>query len=544
MLLKVVLVVFAALALGGGQSPAVWGTAYKHSTSQTLSSARQLRLPLRDQPRAWPPQRVQAGPQLSAGPRAALLPGLNKPGIKATDNSFSNFGSPPDTTGSIGPGYYVEIVNVMIGIFSRGDLSLKASTDLQSFVHVPSTTPLCDPQVQWDQSSQRWLFVTLGCSFASHNIVFGWSKTSNPSDLVNGWCSFNDNTPGVIGDYPKLGHSAGYMLIGTNNFSSPTTFVGAQITWMATPSPSDPAPCTKPTINKSGVPLRNDDTTLTGTPVPLNTMTNATDGYVLAAYDPSGPPANLQSHVAIWHVNSTGALIKDTDIAVNTYTAPNPAPNAGGAFPIDTLDGRLTQAVGDPVLGMWTQHTVSPALGAGVRSQVDWYEIEVSGGVPALAQQGAIASPTDFVFNAAISPTFDGSGAAIEYNRSSGSELPLIATRTRTNVTPAGQWDSGEIIVRMSSDFDQDFSCNYQLSGAPCRWGDYSGAAPDPLTTNLVWGANQVLENHNPSFPTDPNWVTQIFAIVVGRNVAQSGGAPAGSRPPIQPVPPATPGPR
>jgi hypothetical protein len=543
MFLKAFLVLYAALALGAGQSPAVWRTSYGHPTSATLSGAKQPRLPLYYQQHAGVAPRVPASPHLSAGPRAALFPGLNKPGIKATDNSFSNFGSPPDTTGSIGPGYYLEIVNVMIGVFNRSDLSLKASSDLQSFVHLPASSPLCDPQVQWDQSSQRWLFVILGCSLSSHFFMFGWSKSPDPSDLANGWCSFAANTPGVITDYPKLGHSAGYMLVGSNNFSGPTTFAGAQLTWMATPLTTDRT-CVKPTINRSVGALKNGDNSLTLTPVPVNTTTNATDGYVLSAYDPSGPPPNLQSHVSIWHVNATGTLIKDPDFAVNTYTSPNPAPNAGGAFPIDTLDARLTQAVGDPVLGMWTQHTVSPALGSTVRSQVDWYEIQISGGVPVLAQQGTIASPTDFVFNGAVSPTFDGSGAAIEYNRSSGSEMPLIATQARTNVTAAGQWDPGVIIVRASTDFDQDFSCNYLGSGAPCRWGDYSGAAPDPLAANLVWGANQVLENHNPSFPTDPNWVTQIFAIVVGRNVAQSGAAPPGSRPPVTTVPPATPHPR
>jgi hypothetical protein len=538
MVLKLLLVVYTAVSLAAGQTPPIGGSAYKHPTTPAQSSARQPRLPLLYQPHAAAAPHVPASPHLSTSPRVALLPGLNKPGLKATDNSGSNFGiTPPDTTGSIGPGYYIQMVNSIVAVFNRKDLSLKTRASFQSWLGFSPSTPLCDPQMQWDQSSQRWLFVVLACdsTFTLHYIVFGWSKTSDPSDLVSGWCSFMANTPGVVADYPKLGHSAGYMIVGTNNFSSPTTFVGAQITWMATPAPGN-VTCVKPTVNRSLGALKNGDNSLTATPVPVNTTTSATDGYVLSAYDPSGTSPTLQSHVSVWHVDATGTLIKDPDIAVNTYTQPNAAPDPGPYF-IDTLDGRLTQAVGDPVLGMWTQHTVSPVLGSSVRSQVDWYEIQISGGVPVLAQQGMIASPTDFVFNAAISPTFDGSGAAIEYNRSSASQLPLIATQTRTNATSAGQWDPGEIVIRTSTDFDQDFSC---IGTPSCRWGDYSGAAPDPLATNLVWGANQVLENHITAFPPPPAWATQIFAIVVGRNVAQTGPAPPGSRPPVTTVPPAT----
>src|SRR5205823_3962750 len=100
----------------------------------------------------------------------------------------------------------------------------------------------------------------------------------------------------------------------------------------------------------------------------------------------------------------------------------------------------LTQAVGDPLLGMWTQHTVSPSVGPAVRSQVNWYEVQVAAGVPALTQEGAIASSTDFVFNGAISPTFDSHGVAIQYNRSSSSLLPLIAAQSRTTLTPLARW--------------------------------------------------------------------------------------------------------
>ena len=157
--------------------------------------------------------------------------------------------SPPDTTGSIGPNHYVEMVNSVIGVYNRTDLSLVTLVPFTSWLKVAATTPLCDPQIQWDSSSQRWLYVVLGCSFGADKFYYGWSKTADPSDLVNGWCRFTRSTPGALADYPKLGHSSKYMLVGANNFSDSGIhpFITAQITWLRTPVPGD-ASCAAPVV--------------------------------------------------------------------------------------------------------------------------------------------------------------------------------------------------------------------------------------------------------------------------------------------------------
>jgi hypothetical protein len=53
-----------------------------------------------------------------------------------------------------------------------------------------------------------------------------------------------------------------------------------------------------------------------------------------------------------------------------------------------------------------------------------------------------------------------------------------------------------------------DFSCS------PCRWGDYSGATPDPIATGTVgkvWLANQY--NVASSSSSGVDWRTRIFAL-------------------------------
>jgi len=520
------------------------------TSSAVSAKLRKPRLPIH---RNAPVPAKRVAPSLLTPPPSrslnAIFNGLNQPGLNYLDNgAFQS--APPDTTGSIGPNHYVEMVNSVIGVYDRTDLSLVTKARFNSWLVISPSIPLCDPQIQWDSSSQRWLYVILECNFGLAKFLFGWSKTPDPSDLVNGWCKFSQSTPGVLSDYPKLGHSKKYMLVGTNNYSDPTTFVTAEIFWMRTPDPGDTS-CVAPTVQSKGstaMKLRNGDgTTLASTPVPVNTSTNADDGYVVSAYDPfpNGPPGVPQSKLAVWHLDSNGMLHPHSDIDVTTYAIPSPALNLGGnnAVGIDTLDGRLTQAVGDPTTGIYTQHTVN---GAGGRSKVTWYEIRIASSVATLTQEGDITSLTEFVYNGAISPRSDGAGAVIFYNRSSASTPVVIATLGRMNRTPLGQMDPGEIVLATSTAGDTDFSCNYQGTGFPCRWGDYAGASPDPVIANVVWGSNQALTP--PTLGNgSPNWVTQNYAIVgpvVRSGAQQSSPSPFPSRSPAgqtspAPTPPA-----
>jgi hypothetical protein len=409
------------------------------------------------------------------------------------------------------------MVNSEVAVWSRTNLSMVSMATFSNFVGV--SDPWCDPQVQWDPSSGRWLFAFLFCdlSVSSDFFVVGWSKTADPSNLNPfdpnyGWCFFTVPTSSFLFDYPKLGHSAKYMIVGGNLYdeSTPTTnppFVTAAIVWITKPANGDKT-CALPATGGTGGVLKNKDgVTNAFTPVPVNTMTSAANGYVVSAYDSSGSNGQLpatRNKVGVWHLDSAGGLHQDNDLTVASYNAPAPAPQLGGPNPVDTLDGRLTQAVGDPITGIWTQHTVN---GPGNRSVVDWYEVGASGSAETLTQQGVISSATDWIFNAAISPRFDAQGAAIFYSRSSSAIDPVIGGQMRLSATPAGTMEPGELVLRSSTAADADFTCG---GGFPCRWGDYSGATPDPVQTNVVWGTNMIITAATAA----PAWADQNFAVL------------------------------
>src|SRR5262249_21934096 len=156
----------------------------------------------------------------------------------------------------------------------------------------------------------------------------------------------------------------------------------------------------------------------------------------------------------------------------------------GSTDTIDSLDGRLTQAVeaADPNRGgaeaVWTQHTISDGAGGSV---VRWYEV-----VPAtmtLVQSGNVGDRAGFAFNGAIAPNLNG-GAVIDYNTGGPNSEVQLKAQSRLGTDPLGTM-SGPLNLATSSAIDSDFSCPSQPFGAingegDCRWGDYAGASVDP----------------------------------------------------------------
>jgi Fibronectin type III domain len=451
----------------------------------------------------------------SQPPLAGLFNGLNKPGLNDPNVT------PPDTTGAIGPNHYVEAVNQQVGAYDR-NLNLLSQTDMGSFTGASPLDLVSDPQMQWDGQAGRWLYAAVAVAQGDNALLFGWSKNADPSDLVNGWCRFGIGRGSDLDDYPKLGHDNNFILVGSNVYTDtvPNYHFETATLW-AVPKPAlGDTSCTGPLVayyfGSPSSPLLNQDGTPAYTPVPANTADASGSGYVVAAHTPvsgDGAPLGPQTKLMVWHVTSGAgvpSLVADGDQAVPTFDKPDPAPQPGSSNTIDTLDGRLTQAVAvnDPgaggAKGIWTQHTVA---GPGGRSVVRWYEL-IGGAPVTIRQQGQVDSAADYVFNAAISPAIGGDSAAIFYNRSSTSLLPVIAGLSRGPSTTLGTMDPGELLLGSSSAVDTDPSC------APCRWGDYSGATPDPANQGVVWGSNQVT---GPCFVLCgffSQWQTRNFAVV------------------------------
>jgi PKD repeat protein len=335
-------------------------------------------------------------------------------------------------------------------------------------------------------------------------------------------------------DFPHLGHDNTQLILGYNLFptaspDAPTD--GAQITVLPKPATGDTTCAGLGTITNFGpgaatpVTLNNGDgTSMAATPIPANMQDSSAAGYVVAARDPTNAVAcstGSCSDLTLWKVTdnsgtpvlSSATVTPSTtgsDITVPAFTLPASAPQPGTSNTLDSLDTRLTQVVGhtDPgVAGspeaLWTQHGVSDPSDLTARSVMRWYELNP--GSPASAvQTGTVSDPANSVFNGAISPTSGGSDASVFFNESGPAQLPQIRARIHAAGDPAGA-TSGEITLGTSTAVDNDGTC----STPPCRWGDYSGASPDPSNTNVVWGTNELIGSQSSVIP----WTTQNFAV-------------------------------
>ena len=278
-----------------------------------------------------------------------------------------------------------------------------------------------------------------------------------------------------------------------------------------------PAGPTCPNAGDVGVTIEQGLTTSGGagvfTPVPANQTDTSPTGYFIARS--LSLPANFFSVHRVTRDAGTGnAVIQNPGpkVTVGNYAVPANAPQFGGSSKtLDTLDARPTQAVSalDPAngnqLGLWTQHTVA---GGGGRSEVRWYEIDPV--TRTLIQEGEV-STSRFNFNAAISPdravngavTSGGDAMVLGYTSSSSTVRPQL--RMVSKIGAAAQ--SAEVVVRNSPGAYVGFDC----AGADndCRWGDYSGATPDPrppVGDNRVWLVNQYASGGTST--AQANWLT------------------------------------
>ncbi len=436
--------------------------------------------------------------------------------------------APSDSTGAIGTTRYIELVNSRAAIYSRTSNTPTASGSLLQLTGCATsacTDSVFDVQVIWDPALNRFFYTTMDTGSGSSGgnlLTFGFSTTATPTLSASSWCRYSVGFGSTVPDYPKLGDTRNFMLIGTNDFSG-SSFTGSTIFWLSNP-PSG-STCPSPTTFKTGITgtLKNADGTRAFTPVPANQTDSSSTGW--AAARPLSVPSGGATFLTVFKVtkSATGTATiptTGTSVPVTAYKVPAAAPQPGTSFTLDTLDARPTQAVSaiDPVHGsvmaLWTQHTVFGGAGA----QVRWYEIRPA--THSLIQKGTISNSSLFTFNGAISPDRRvngtskkfGGNMAIDVNQSSASALAAIKVASKVGANAI----SALTLVATSTAADTGFDCMTASSPNLCRWGDYAGASPDPAapttgTTGQVWGTSMLSAPGGSS--TSAGWTTRNFAV-------------------------------
>jgi hypothetical protein len=377
---------------------------------------------------------------------------------------------------------------------------------------VGETGFLSDPQIFWDPATSRFYYAIFEnrdstSTGPDEGIAWGFSKDGTP-DNTSDWCNyFNEFTYGTTSypDYPRLGDSADFLLIGTNRFDLTDQYISSDLAWISKPSAGTTCPAASSFQTGIKSNLKNPDGSQVFTPVPARQIDSKSTGWVVGT-----PPASLNpNYLTIYRVTrspATGAAVigAPKTLPVAAYSVPPDAPQGGvttsgdPAPPLNTLSGKLTQAFSgtDPRFShteIWTAHTVAGGAGSVVR----WYEIDPNG--LNLDQSGTVASKSLYVFNGTVAPDRLVRGAkakfgrnlVVGFNTSSQSTFSGIRMVSKLGSNP----QSSKVLLKQSSGPNLDSTC-FNPNRYGCRWGDYSGASPDPgaaltATSGRVWLSNQ-----------------------------------------------------
>jgi hypothetical protein len=528
------------LALGAVPAAGAGSDGAKVAGAQPLDAARYRHLQAAAAARAS--TRTAASSHAPAGSRPVVITGF--------EGQQDDGVTPPDTTGALGPTRFVQLVNSKFGIFRRNGVLLSSVT-FKEFMG--KDTDLFDPQVIWDPDTRRFYFLMDDVvDNVDYRLAWGFSKTASPRGPED-WCKYSFGFgygATAFPDYPKLGSTTDFLLFGSNVVRPiDGAYLGADVAWVSKPA-DGVTTCPAEASFRQGVErdLRDPRVKDPGlnrlfTPVPATQVDPARTGWVVsypsAIYGPGGPtegegegegggaelgtealPAGSADILYVLKVtkaaNGDARIGTPKRVRVPLYSFPPPAPQKGTPFTLDTLDARPTQAVAakDPSKGgrtaVWTQHTVAGGAGTEVR----WYELDPA--ARSVLRRGAVSDPSLWVFNGAISPDRAvngrrrayGSSMVVGFSTSSPDTYPAIQMVSKR----ARQLQSPFILIRQSAGPNVDFSCNVDV---PCRWGDYSGATPDPASPSGRAVGRVGLTNQwnlpGPDASLGPVWRTWIW---------------------------------
>ncbi|HEY2775971.1 MAG TPA: hypothetical protein VGK20_18165 [Candidatus Binatia bacterium] len=446
-------------------------------------------------------QMAATAPQSSvAGEASVSIPGENLSTdplvtvVRKWEGLRGMAGAPTDSTSAIGRTRFIELINSNFGIFDRSSTVPMSTGTLDQMLGCVfcGDAIQTDPQVIWDAGTNRFYAVYLEVSELGNSLLIAFSTTASPSSASD-WCRYSLSFGDSIPDYPKLGDTSDFILIGTNGFTGdPGSYTGSSVSWVTKPHAGTTCPDAS-TFRFGTVKLPD-----VFTPVPANQIDKSSTGWIVAV--PLVAPSDKLKLLKVTKAADGSAVIPTTatDLSVPAFTFPFEAPQKSSRFFLDTLDGRNTQAVSaiDPAhgrVGLWTQHTVGGGAGAEVR----WYELDPEHS--SVFQSGVISHPSLYLFNAAISPdrvragsdARFGSNMVISFNSSSTTTNPALLVASKIGTGRVSQVTQ----IGTSSGAENTFECSE--NGDTCRWGDYAAGTPDPkapldAVTGRVWGTSML----------------------------------------------------
>lgn len=411
----------------------------------------------------------------------------------------SSTSSPPDTTGDVGPTYYLQATNQSVSSVRVINKSTGANTKTFAIDTLatasPCTSGFCDPIVLYDRTADRWIVSELPSS--TGDVCVYVSTTNDPTGTYYAYTFAVESST----DYPKYGvwpqnGNAGSYLVGLNASSTsgkwdlcafdrakmlagqPATFQRFSVTGLANSGfqlvlPVHMQGSTPPPDGEPAVFARPHDD-------------EAEDGANTPSYD----LLDLWTLSVNWTTPASSVLTTLTPLHIADYDMTlcgmgstwNCMPQPGTTQKIDPIREPLHWPLqyrnfGDhqTLVGCFVED-VDGTDHAALR----WFEVRKTGaGAWSLYQEGVVGGEAG-VHRSVGSIAMDGSGnMAIGYTRTGSSTpyYPSIYYKGRLSTDTLGTMPQGEYSIQDGA---------YSKTGDE-RWGDYAGMAIDPSDDCTFW---------------------------------------------------------
>jgi hypothetical protein len=461
--------------------------------------------------------------QTAVAPLAIPAPLQNFEGLSNQDN-FNVFGfrvNPPDPVGDVGPNHYVEMVNLVFGVYSKTGTRLLGPVDTGTlwagFPIEDCTDPSGDPIVLYDQTTDRWLltqFTTRGLDPATPTAPFyncvAVSQTGDPTGAYFRYAFITqpDTEDGgfFFPDYPKYGVWRDSYILTTRDFGFDENYgisvYGLEKNKMVDGNPK--ARAVQFFLDSEVVPINLIGDGLLPPDLDGNTKPkNDVPAPIVGTQDDGGPygatfdALNIWEFDVKWRSTPVASIALKTQLPVAPFDSIYPcAPTARDCLPqpgitdpnqfLDILSyrqrptWRLAYRNKGSFETMVTNQSVEALPNvAGAR----WYEIRRTGGTYSVHQQGTYA-PTDGVHRWMGSIAADkNNNMALGYSVVNGVNVfPGIRYTGRLAGDPLGQMTLGEGTIINGTGVQTTTNS---------RWGDYTSMNVDPVDDCTFWYVNE-----------------------------------------------------
>jgi hypothetical protein len=405
---------------------------------------------------------------------------------------------PPDPDIAVGPGHVVVVTNLEITVYTKSGNRVFGQ-DWEGFFggvqDVEQLDSLFDPKVLYDVTLSRFFVVLIGVREGTAGTFTGSSyliAVSDTSDATGNWRKFNSDSAvgGSWSDYPSIGVDATSLYISSNYFS----FAGTQFTacnvrvYPKNQMISGFFPPTTLTFFDN-TNLRDGEENQGELAFTIQPSVSYVETNIQWMVSAKPPVRTGERRIILWRVDGGTAprsirrftITLPANLAYNVFSAVAVQPS--GRDVLDALEGRMINAVriGNSV---WAAHT-NPGING--RNAARWYEFDVNNqNNPVLKQAGEITAPQNHPLGSCFNPAVcanDIGDAVITYTRSSSVEMPSMYYSARASDDPAGAMPT---TIRVTPGTE---------SYIFFRWGDYAGAALDPVDRATLWVINQSSAN-------------------------------------------------